>query len=489
MDRFRGVALIIATTVTTACDALDDALNRHTDLVARAAGHELSIEQTADLLGGQTRVPNQPDVVNALANLWVDYILLATAMAEDSMAASVDLQPMVKTQVEQTLVYRLRDRVIQVDTLIPNDELRSIYAEKMPGAQIRARHILLTYPPNATEGQRDSVKTMARQLRQRAVGGAEFAELAKQYSQDPGSGPQGGDLGFFGRGQMVKPFDDVAFALKQGEISDLVESPFGIHVIKLEERRVPDFEEVETTFLEEVKTQRVLAAESTYIAGLVEPAKVTIANGAAELARQLASQPALELPRRAGRRGLVHYEGGGVTAEEFLEFIQARPPSLHSRVVAAPDQAIEGLLRELARAELLLNEARRQKIEVSAAEQDSMVAEARRFFLNAAGALGLRGIQPAQGETRSAALQRTVTELLQAMVRGERDVVPLGAVAFTLRRRYDSQFYEHNIAKVVERVQQLQAATQPAVPESVAPAPAPNAPRPIPQPAAADTTP
>ena len=67
--------------------------------------------------------------------------------------------------------------------------------------------------------------------------GEDFAKLAGEFSEDPGSRAQGGDLGWFGRGMMVKPFEDAAFALKPGEVSGIVESQFGFHIIKLEERR------------------------------------------------------------------------------------------------------------------------------------------------------------------------------------------------------------------------------------------------------------
>ena len=98
----------------------------------------------------------------------------------------------------------------------------------------RAAHILISVSPTAPQAEQDAAKAKAEQLLQQArKNPGKFDELARKNSQDPGSAPKGGDLGFFGRGMMVKPFDDAAFALKVGEISGLVKSDFGYHIIKL----------------------------------------------------------------------------------------------------------------------------------------------------------------------------------------------------------------------------------------------------------------
>jgi len=103
--------------------------------------------------------------------------------------------------------------------------------------KVRARHILLRVPKDASEAQTAEVKQRADALRARLLQGEDFAKLASEASEDPGSKNSGGDLGFFQRGQMVKPFEDAAFAMEPGAVSDVVKSDFGYHLIKVEQKK------------------------------------------------------------------------------------------------------------------------------------------------------------------------------------------------------------------------------------------------------------
>jgi peptidyl-prolyl cis-trans isomerase C len=101
--------------------------------------------------------------------------------------------------------------------------------------EVRARHILVVS------------KDKAREVYEKLAHGSDFAQLAREYSKDPGSKDQGGDLGFFGRGQMVPQFEEAAFRLKKGEVSEPFESQFGWHIVRLDDRRqrsAPAFEAV-----------------------------------------------------------------------------------------------------------------------------------------------------------------------------------------------------------------------------------------------------
>jgi peptidyl-prolyl cis-trans isomerase D len=124
----------------------------------------------------------------------------------------------------------------------------------------QAAHILIAVPGAAPQVERDVAKAKAEHLLQQVRGKpASFAELAKQNSQDPGSAAKGGDLGFFGRGMMVKPFEDVAFSLKAGEISGVVQSDFGYHIIKLiaiKPSRVAPFDEAREGIANKLRQQK-----------------------------------------------------------------------------------------------------------------------------------------------------------------------------------------------------------------------------------------
>ncbi len=144
------------------------------------------------------------------------------------------------------------------------DDLRTYYKEnasRLAGKEERrASHILIKAPKDMPAADREKAKARATELlAQVRKAPATFADVAKKSSQDTGSAVLGGDLNFFARDAMVKPFEDAAFALKKGEISDVVESDFGYHVIQvtdIKSPRVPTFEELRPSMEKELKAQQ-----------------------------------------------------------------------------------------------------------------------------------------------------------------------------------------------------------------------------------------
>ena len=150
----------------------------------------------------------------------------------------------------QVLALTLDDVARQVS--VPPAELQTYYEQNKSSfaepEQRRASHILLTVGEGGSAKDKAGARKLAEELLARVRAQPEdFAKLAREYSKDPGSAGKGGDLGLFGRNMMVKPFEEAAFGLKAGEISDIVESEFGLHIIRVTEVKggaVAPFEQV-----------------------------------------------------------------------------------------------------------------------------------------------------------------------------------------------------------------------------------------------------
>jgi peptidyl-prolyl cis-trans isomerase C len=145
--------------------------------------------------------------------------------------------------------------------------------------RVRASHILIAFPENADASAKAQAKTKAEQVLKDVKAGKDFAALAKQHSQDPGSAVNGGDLGFFQKGQMVGPFNDVAFSLAPGAISDVVETQFGYHIIKVAEKqpaRAVPLEEVRPQVEQYLQNQNREEQTETFVKALRSKGKVEI---------------------------------------------------------------------------------------------------------------------------------------------------------------------------------------------------------------------
>ena len=175
------------------------------------------------------------------------------------------------------------------------EDLRALYEEQDAvynvKEQVRARHVLRTVGKDADEAEVERVRGEVEAALLRIQEGEEFAEVATEVSQDPGSAAQGGDLGFFGRGQMVPAFEEAAFALQPGEMTDLVRTDYGFHIIRLEERKEAverPFEEVQEELARELLRREAgneqAAAEANALAAAIrEGASLEDAARAAEL--------------------------------------------------------------------------------------------------------------------------------------------------------------------------------------------------------------
>jgi peptidyl-prolyl cis-trans isomerase C len=147
------------------------------------------------------------------------------------------------------------------------------------GARVRASHILIGIPQNADAATKQQAKAKAEALLKDLKAGKDFAATAKANSQDPGSAPNGGDLGYFEPGQMVPAFEQAAFALKPGETSEVVETQFGYHIIKVADRqdsRVVPLEEAKPQIEQYLTQQNRQTQTQMFVDSLKAKAKIEI---------------------------------------------------------------------------------------------------------------------------------------------------------------------------------------------------------------------
>ncbi len=197
----------------------------------------------------------------------LQYVIENELMAEAGQKDGLDKQTTFPARVKYHDRRALRDAFFDVSIVgaVSEDTAKKIYDEKIatmkPQQEIHARHILV-----ATEEE-------AKKVKERLKNGEDFATVAKEVSKD--SGTEGGDLGFFTRGQMLKPFEDAAFALEVGQISDPVQTQFGWHIIKVEEKRdqpLPTFAQVKDAIVAQLVQQKA----QEVVTGLRDAAKIEV---------------------------------------------------------------------------------------------------------------------------------------------------------------------------------------------------------------------
>ncbi len=182
----------------------------------------------------------------------------------------------VKKSVEETiLINKLLSGIVTKGAAVSEADLRTAYEKESSGDKTASvRHILIM-----TQGKSDAEKAAARTkiegILAEAKAGADFAELAKKYSEDPGSKDNGGLYENFARGQMVKPFEDAAFSVPVGELSGIVETDFGFHILKVIDRKkeTRTFDEVRAELESRLKQGKEGSAVQDYVKGLKDKAK------------------------------------------------------------------------------------------------------------------------------------------------------------------------------------------------------------------------
>lgn len=219
-------------------------------------------EVNKQLINVKAQFPNEAEFNNALIRM-----NLTEASIKEKLQRDLALKKLIEDEVAPKVT-------------VSDSDIRAFYENnpetfKQP-ERVKASHILIKVDPKADASQKAEAQKKIDSVQAKLQKGEDFGALAKEYSEGP-TGPKGGDLGYFTRGQMVKPFEEAAFAMKPGEVSGMVETRFGYHLIKVTDK-TPEgtmpYDDVKERLGEFLKQQKIQEEINVYVKSLEEKAKI-----------------------------------------------------------------------------------------------------------------------------------------------------------------------------------------------------------------------
>jgi len=453
----RRLALVGAVVMLAGCK---DAFSGHVDTVARVQGQELSVERMAAMLAPAKQVPLRREVLDRLAEMWVDYQALAAAVSRgDSLTDSATIAAATWPLIAQSLANHLHDSLVSAVRPTPA-QVDSAYNA---GDHRYIAHILVRVQGADTAAARKAAKRrLAEGYLAQLRHGADFATLASRVSEDPGSKANGGSLGLITRGQMVRVFEDIAFTLRPGQLSDVIESPFGFHIVYR-----PALAACRDSFTVALDDMLKARFDSLYLDSLTNRTRINVRSRAPQMVRNAAGA-LREARERTGT--LATFEGGKLTERDFARWLQAFPPQTRGMVLQADDSTITEFVKSIARNEMLINDVRRRGIQLSRADWDSIQTRYRSDLSQMLAVLGLSADSlatdsAAHGPGRAAVAARRVDAYLAAITahQGSRPYVEVPAfLGDVLRSRTEWSISEAGVNRAVDRAKTLRGPETPA---------------------------
>jgi hypothetical protein len=349
-------ALIIA----AGCGAFSEAMSAHVDVAARAGSQELSVDRLASLLA-HAKAPLQKELAHQLTDLWVDYQLLAEAAARgDSLNTTKDQDEALWAVTGSA---RARKWLEIVSKTWGGNDTAAYAAKYASGDLLSARHILIMAPRGDTaKAANDSVRRKAEALRLK-VTKANFAQMATDNSQDPGSAKNGGDLKVFQKGQMVPEFEKAILATSPGQVAPgIVKTQFGYHIIYR-----PTFDEVKGEVAQAAGGRQKQVAESTYLARLDSNGHIKMGPDDVVKVKAVASDIDAH---KTDKTVIATSVAGDFTSSDLAHWLSLFPAAQRTKLTSdVPDSQVPMIVRGFIRNELVMRQADSAKVTLDSAQQ------------------------------------------------------------------------------------------------------------------------
>jgi PPIC-type PPIASE domain len=443
------------------CGNFRDLFSAHADVAAEAAGQQLSSQRLAQILSsGGKGVKINRETADYIANVWIDYSLFGQAVAENKLPVdSASVAEAVWPDISELKGTHWHDSLMAHRGSVSPAAVDSLY--QAPDTRV-LQHILFGARPKADSAEKAAAKKKAEAALAQVRKGTSFDKLAFELSEDPGSKADSGYLPPSPRGRFVPAFDSAGWALAPGQVSGLVETPFGFHIIKR-----PTLAEAREHLVSYIQERAGVHLDSLYMDSLAAAHRIEVLPGTPAAMRAAAEAPDQS---RKSDKTLVKFTGGALTVKDYLRWVRALPPQYTSQLREANDTMLTKFARILTQNVLLLREADANKIAVTPLEWASL----KRHYESQLDTLRAEmGLQEGDLTDSSIALAERkkvaglkVEKYFDHLIDGKTRLRPLpSALATLLRDRLPYAIHDAGVSRAVELATGLKAKADSAAPQ------------------------
>ena len=344
------------------CSDLRSLFSAHADTAAEAGSMQLETETLAAILATAKRPqPITREAAEYLASSWADYALFALAVARNQLPTdSASVAEAIWPEIAELKGTRFHDTLLARRSVMSDTAADSLYRSDIRVLQ----HILIGMRPNTPDSARSTARRKAEGALTQVRRGADFGRLASTLSEDGGTKADSGYLPPGPRGRFVAAFDSVGWTLAPGQVSGLVETPFGLHII-----RRPALKEVRRRLAGYLENREAARLDSLFMDSLAVANGIEVLSGTPSTMREVAESPE---DHRQSDKALVRFQGGELTTQEYLRWVYALPPHLTAQLRQAHDTMLANFARVIAQNVLLLRAADEAGIDISPEEWASL---------------------------------------------------------------------------------------------------------------------
>jgi len=454
------------------CGNFRDLFSAHADVAAEASGQQLSSERLAQIMSSSGKgVRLNRETADFVTNAWVDYSLLGQAAASGKLPEdSASIAEAVWPELSELKGTHWHDTLMARRSSVSDSAVDSLYTT----TDVRVlQHILFSIRPNTDTAQRVATVKKAEGTLAQIRKGANFGALAAQLSEDPGSKADSGYLPASPKGRFVASFDSAGWLLQPGQVSGLVTTPFGVHIIKR-----PTLAESRSRMREFLVARAGARLDSLYMDSLAQTSKITVAKDA-----PAAIRGALEDPDGSRHSGtvLVRYKGGTLTVKDLIRWVRALPPQYATQLRQADDNMLTRFARLLTQNVLLLRQADSAGIKITADEWNSLRGRYQGQLDSLKAEMGVNAADAPDATAGVAEKQKAVAikveRYFDRLIDGKARIRPIpSALSTLLRERLPYTIHDAGVARALELATAQKARADSAAPKGAmqrAPGPPP----------------